>query len=124
MCLSASILFATTRQIYSKVCCIGATTTEYSIAIFAEVYRPNDVRMAMDLHYYYGDCNTPEAQAQIKQNFIEILNVSTFSEVCQDPSLKEKCNAENVKVTCSEVEFVISRKKRSAGEFNPYWVFI
>ena len=96
----------------------------YSIAIFAEVYRPNDVRMAMDLHYYYGHCNTPEAQAQIKQNFIQILNVSMFSEVCQDPSFKEKCIAENVKVTCSEVEFVISRKKHSAGEVNPYWVYI
>jgi len=71
--------------------------------------------MAMDLHYYYGDCNTPEAQAQIKQNFIQLLNESFFKEVCQDPALKDKCKAKNVKVTCAAVDFVISRRRRSAG---------
>ena len=69
----------------------------------------------MDLHYYYGDCTTPEAQAQIKQNFIQLLNESFFKEVCQDPALKDKCKAENVKVTCSAVASVGSRRKRGAG---------
>ena len=80
-----------------------------------EVYSPNDVRMAMDLHYYYGDCTTPEAQAQIKQNFIQILNESSFNEGCQDPALKDRCKAENVKVTCSVIFDVISRRKRAEG---------
>lgn len=70
--------------------------------------------MAMDLHYYYGDCTTPEAQAQIKQNFIQLLNESYFNQVCQDPELKDKCKAENVEVTCSSV--VSARLKRSAGK--------
>ena len=82
-----------------------------SVNPFVEVYRPNDVRMAMDLHYYYGDCTTPEAQAQIKQNFIQLLNESYFNQVCQDPALKDKCKAENVEVTCSSV-----MSKRSAGK--------
>ncbi|XP_067018332.1 uncharacterized protein [Acropora muricata] len=75
-----------------------------------KVNHPNHVRMAMDLHYYYGDCTTPEAQAQIKQNFIQLLNESLFSHICQDQSLKDKCNAKNVEVTCS---LVGSRRRRS-----------
>ena len=71
--------------------------------------------MAMDLYYYYGDCTTPEAQAQIKQNFIQLLNESHFKEVCQNPALKDKCKAENVKVTCAAIDSVISRRRRSAG---------
>jgi len=85
---------------------------------FVEVYSPNDVRMAVELHYYYGDCTTPQAQAQIKQNFIQLLNESFFKEVCQDPALKEKCKAENVKVTCGSVDFAVSRRKRSEGMAN------
>jgi len=69
----------------------------------------------MDLHYYYGDCTTPEAQAQIKQNFIQLLNESFFKEVCQDPAFKDKCKAENVKVTCAAVDSVISRRRRAEG---------
>ncbi|KAJ7360021.1 hypothetical protein OS493_019109 [Desmophyllum pertusum] len=81
-----------------------------------KVYNPNEVRMAMDLHYYYGDCTTPEAQAQIQQNFIKLLNESQFQDACRDPSLKDKCIAENVKVTCSLVDSVTSRKKRAIDE--------
>lgn len=86
-----------------------------SVHPFVEVYRPNNVRMAMDLHYYYGDCSTPEAQAQIKHNFIQLLNESFFKEVCQDRALGDKCKAENVNVTCAAVDSAISRRRRSAG---------
>ncbi len=67
------------------------------------MYRADTPRMAMDLHYYYGDCTTPEAQARIKQNFIQTLNESLFKEACQDPLYKDKCKAENVKDKCSVV---------------------
>ena len=69
----------------------------------------------MDLHYFNGDCTTPEAQAQIKQNFIEILNGSFYKEICNDPAMKDKCKAENVKVTCAMATSVVQRKKRSSG---------
>ena len=73
----------------------------------------------MDLHYYHGDCSTPEAQAQIKRNFIDILNNSfRYSKICRDPVVKDKCKAENVKVTCSMVNDTIYRKKRSLGELQ------
>ena len=85
---------------------------------FVEVYRPGTARMEMHLHYFNGDCNSPETQAQIRQNFIKILNGSIFKDVCQDPSLKDKCKAENVKVTCAAVDFDINRKKRDAGIFS------
>ena len=70
----------------------------------------------MDLYYYYGDCTTPKAQAQIKQNFIQLLNESALYKVCQDPALRDKCIANNVDVTCSLVDSVAKRRRRSAGE--------
>ena len=80
--------------------------------------------MAVSLHYFSGNCSSPEAQAQIKQNFIEILNASLFKEICNDPAYKDDCKVENVKVTCSE-----ERKRRALGNpsnetfqvFNGIW---
>ncbi|XP_068737640.1 uncharacterized protein [Montipora capricornis] len=75
------------------------------------VYQPNAVRMAGSLHYFSGNCSSPEAQLQIKQNFIEILNASLFNAICNDPAYKDDCKVENVKVTCSE-----ERKRRALDE--------
>ena len=82
---------------------------------FAGVYQPNRARMAMDLHYYNGDCTSPEAQEQIKQNFIEILVGSNFKEICLDDVFKDKCKADNVRVKCDLVPAITTRKKRSIG---------
>ena len=71
--------------------------------------------MAMDLQYYNGDCTTPEAQAEIRQNFILILNGSVFNEICNDPVYKDMCKPENVRVTCSMVDGTAARKRRSTG---------
>ena len=68
----------------------------------------------MDLHYYHGDCTKPEAMSQIKQNFIQLLNETFFKVVCHS-ALKDKCKAENVKVTCSRIDFVPSERKQSGG---------
>lgn len=68
----------------------------------------------MYLYYFNGDCSTPAAQAQIKQNFIQILNGSLYKEICTDPAMKDKCKVENVKVTCAMVKDT-KRKKRSLG---------
>ena len=103
-------------KLHSDFLIIQGRTNLFVHHTIAEVYRPNDVRMAMDLHYYYGDCTTPEAQAQIKQNFIQLLNESLFNQVCQDPALKDKCNAKNIKVTCSSVASVARRRRRSVGK--------
>ena len=103
-------------KLHSDFLIIQGRTNFFVHHTIAEVYRPNDVRMAMDLHYYYGDCTTPETQAQIKQNFILLLNESFFNQVCQDPALKDKCNAKNVDVTCSSVVSVTSRRRRSVGK--------
>ena len=71
--------------------------------------------MAMDLYYFNGDCTSPKAQAEIKQNFVKILVGSIYREICQDDVYKDKCKADNVKVTCDLVPSVKSRKKRSLG---------
>jgi len=69
----------------------------------------------MDLNYYYGNCTTPEVQAQIKQNFMQLLNETFFNEVCHS-ALKDKCKAENVEVKCSGVGLVPSKRKRSGDD--------
>ena len=75
----------------------------------------------MDVHYYNGDCSHPSSQEDIKQNFIKILNGSIYPAVCRDPLLKEKCKAENVRVTCALVEFILNRRlKRASGKFTLY----
>ena len=74
--------------------------------------------MAVSLHYYNGDCSSPETQAQIQKNFIEILNGSLFNDICRDGAFQDKCKAENVKVTCSNVDPVRKRKKRASGKLS------
>ena len=69
--------------------------------------------MAMHLHYFTGDCNTPEAKAEIAQNFIQILNTSAFKDICQKPPYKDKCRTENVQVTCADDGFTLNRGKRN-----------
>lgn len=73
----------------------------------------------MDLHYYHGDCTKPEAKSQIKQKFIQLLNETFFKEVCHS-ELKDKCKAENLKVTCSRIDFVPSERKQSGGMEKGY----
>ena len=73
--------------------------------------------MAIDLYYFDGDCTTPEAQAQIRENFIKILNTSGYNYICQDP--EDRCTAENVVVTCDAVtDTSRRRKRRSLGWCN------
>ena len=89
-------------------------TEVFSFKIILESYQPGQARLAIDLYYFNGDCSTPKAQAQIKQNFILILNGSLYKEICTDPAIKDKCTVENVKVTCAMVD-AATRKKRSSG---------
>ena len=78
-------------------------------------YQPTQVRRAGALHYYTGDCTTPEAKSQIQHQFIEILNTSAVNMICNDAVYRDKCKAENVRVTCSLVETDVSRKRRETG---------
>lgn len=71
--------------------------------------------MAMDLYYFDGDCSTPEAQAQIRENFIKILNGSKYNDICRDPEIKDRCTAENVVVTCGLVTDTSGRRKRRSS---------
>lgn len=80
----------------------------------SRVYRPNQVRMAIDLHYYKGDCTTLQAQRQTKHNFIQMIKGSPLWQSCQDPELGNRCTTDNTKVTCARVPAVNGRKKRSS----------
>ncbi|PFX24406.1 sushi, von Willebrand factor type A, EGF and pentraxin domain-containing protein 1-like isoform X3 [Stylophora pistillata] len=63
-------------------------------------YKPNTFKMAGGMYYYSGDCRTPEVMSQIQQRFIQVLNSSVFRMVCQLPTFRDKCKAENVDVEC------------------------
>ncbi|XP_038055355.1 sushi, von Willebrand factor type A, EGF and pentraxin domain-containing protein 1-like [Patiria miniata] len=69
--------------------------------------RRRDDHMAVlsDLHYFSGDCSSPDTQAQIKEQFIQILNGSNFATICTQYA--SECNVDNVEVTCGS-----SKRKR------------
>ncbi|XP_022084521.1 sushi, von Willebrand factor type A, EGF and pentraxin domain-containing protein 1-like [Acanthaster planci] len=61
--------------------------------------RPGHMYVLSDLHYYSGDCSSPDTQAQIKEQFISILvNESYFHEICT--AYSAECHVGNVEVTC------------------------
>ena len=73
------------------------------------------MRKTNKLHFYSGDCSDPRVQRQIKEQFIQMLNASLFNEVCQADTLRDRCKADNVKVTC----YGVTRRRRSfPGEFK------
>ena len=75
------------------------------------------MRKTNKLHFFSGDCSDPDVQRQIKEQFIQLLNVSFFKEVCQADTLRDKCKADNVKVTC----YTGTRGRRSlSGDFKGY----
>ena len=78
---------------------------------------PISMRKTNKLHFFSGDCSDPKVQRQIKEQFIQLLNVSVFNEVCQADTLRDRCQADNVKVTC----YTDTRRRRSlSGEFKVY----
>ena len=90
----------------------GLDNVTFLFFSFVEQSGPNAVKIASSLHYYTGDCTSPETRLQIQRQFIQLLNESAYNIVCRDPVFKGKCKAENVKVTC----FVSKdRKRRSVG---------
>ena len=81
-----------------------------------EAAQPNKARRKGELHYYTGDCTNPETRSQIKEQFIKILNSTVqINRVCREKAFRDKCKAENVKVTCSLVDIKANRNKREAG---------
>ncbi|CAH3018719.1 unnamed protein product [Porites evermanni] len=68
--------------------------------------------------YYEGDCNDPNDQTSIKENFIRILTsgrvLPTF---CSNRTL---CNEDTIKVYCGNVTAAERRRKRSTTMQNSY----
>ncbi|XP_038055062.1 sushi, von Willebrand factor type A, EGF and pentraxin domain-containing protein 1-like [Patiria miniata] len=60
---------------------------------------PGHQYVLSDLHYFSGDCNSPDTQAQIKEQFIQILNGSNCAFICTQYA--SECNVDNVEVTCN-----------------------
>ena len=78
---------------------------------------PISARQTNKLHFFSGDCSDPDVQRQIKEQFIQLLNASFTKEVCQADTLRDRCKADNVKVTC----YIETRPRRSlSGEFKGY----
>lgn len=79
---------------------------------------PISVRKTNKLHFFSGNCSDPDVQRQIKEQFIQLLNDSVFNEVCRAETLRDRCKADNVKVTC----YSDTRRRRSLpGELKGYY---
>ena len=88
-----------------------------SISVFSASSVPISERTTNRLHFFSGDCSDPDVQRQIKEQFIQLLNDSVFNEVCQADTLRDRCKADNVKVTC----YSETRRGRSlSGESKRY----
>jgi hypothetical protein len=70
------------------------------------------------LSYNSGDCSTPEAQTQIANNFIEVLNdtTSALTSACINVPA---CTASNVQVTCGAT----GRRRRQAVAFTVSFMY-
>lgn len=96
---------------------VGSSTVLQALTVFISVFSASAVpiseRKTNKLHFFSGNCSDPEVQRQIKKQFIKLLNDSVFNEVCQADTLRNRCKADNVKVTC----YSDSRRRRSlSGE--------
>ena len=73
-----------------------------------ETSTPGQLKMGiLPFFYYHGDCNDPNTQVTLKQNF---LNLSSFLHICFDPA---SCTAEAVQIFCGNVTSPVRRRRRS-----------
>ena len=102
---------------------IGSSTVLYALTVSTFIVSATSVpisgRTTNKLHFFSGNCSDPEVQRQIKEQFIQLLNDSVFNVVCQADTLRDRCKADNVKVTC----YSETRRRRSlSGEFIGYFL--
>ncbi|KAK3728579.1 hypothetical protein QZH41_011661 [Actinostola sp. cb2023] len=77
-------------------------------------YDPNKVKVQFNTAFYYyeGDCNSEDAQKQIKGNFIKLLQTGiliAFGQTCFNVA---ECNTDNVNVYCGKTD--ASKRRRRA----------
>ncbi|KAK7477575.1 hypothetical protein BaRGS_00031180, partial [Batillaria attramentaria] len=77
--------------------------------------RPSDMRLHADVFYYAGNCDT--SLDELRQNFIDRINNSTWKDACINVPL---CTAENVEVTCGAIT---GRRKKRSTDNNVYVQF-
>ena len=72
------------------------------------------MRKTNKLHFFTGNCSDREVQRQMKEQFIQLL-VKAY--VCQGDTVRDRCKADNVNVTC----YIETRRRRGlSGEFKEY----
>ena len=78
-----------------------------------ETANPNNLKMGMFPFFYFnGDCNDPNTQAKMKQDFLAFLRTpgAAPSTVCGNITY---CNENTVTVYCSNVTVPEARRRRS-----------
>ena len=74
------------------------------------------VRFLANFFYYSGECNEPEAQMQIKRNFLAIRKQPFLVPLSKCGQNAAKCTIENVIVYCGEAAAPVRRRRRSVKE--------
>ena len=91
------------------------TKSEYFIIFFlTDTVNPNNVWMRnLPFFYFTGDCNDPNTQDAIKDNFLGLMTGPYVLPLfCK--SVSEQCNKNTVQVFCGNVTAVERRRKRAA----------
>ena len=63
--------------------------------------------------YYDGDCNDPNVQDQIKQNYLTLLN-SPFVPPFFCEEKPDECNVNTIEVSCGEKTAAQRRRRRNS----------
>lgn len=112
-----------TCRVLAACCCITERLARASALcvdrfhfVVSATSAPISMGKTSKLHFS-GDCSDSEVQRQIKEQYIQLLNVSMAEDVCQADTLRDRCKADNVNVTC----YNETRWRRGlSGEFKGY----
>ena len=91
--------------------------TDFVVVVVSVRYTPGKANMKYypQFFYYSGDCNSEEAQDQIKRNFVGLLSQQFFpATICRN--ITAECNVGNVNVFCGATNAAKRRRRSSVRE--------
>ncbi|XP_044181159.1 uncharacterized protein LOC114970030 [Acropora millepora] len=101
-------LYLCVRGTWKFISLFGNTDTSLPWPNCAKTSTPGQLKMGiLPFFYYHGDCNDPNTQVTLKQNF---LTLSGFFQLCTDPAA---CTVDAVQMFCGNVKSPVRRRRRS-----------
>ena len=93
---------------------VGCNTLHFSRFFIPETENPDNLKMGSFPYFYYdGDCNDPNTQTEIKENFINLMVYGPVLPLFCASYYPDECNTDTVQVYCGNVTAAERRRKRS-----------